>query len=106
MHVRMSPKPHIFANLDKNSPYWGDRVEFTNEYEPIFMDDPDLDESLGQPDEILGVPLGVYRRCTSSLVDLLKARIAEMTKAKDDAGVKRLSELCESIRSRIDKTVT
>ena len=102
MHVRMSPRPHILINLDSDWPYWGDRVEFGGKYEPIFSSDPPATDD-PQPDQVLGVPLGVYRRCTAELVSRLDSRIADLGRKEDLAGVARVSELCTAVRTHVDE---
>ena len=101
MHVRMSPKPHIFANFDGDWPYWSDRVEFTNKNEKIFQDDPEPTDA-PPPNDILGVPLGVYRRCTPELVSRLESRVSEMHLDEDVAGAVRGSDLCAAVSKHVD----
>lgn len=101
MHVRMSPRPHILINLDSDWPYWGDRVEFGGQYEPIFSSDPPATDD-PQPDQILGVPLGVYRRCTTELISRLDSRIADLGRKEDLADVERVTEFRDLISNHVD----
>jgi hypothetical protein len=71
MHVRISPKPHQFIELDRS--YWSRRVEIETAYYPV--------------------PDGIWIECDQKLLDEMSRHIADAEKKGDQMKVDRVSFL-------------
>ena len=102
MHVRMFPKPHIFANLDGPG-YFGDRITFAATDDRYLFYGEEYPPG-PRPDHILGIPLGTYRRCNAGLVRSIEKKLATVEGEKGDIGrVVDIRSLLACVREHIDQ---
>ena len=101
MHVRIAPKPHIFANLDGPG-YFGDRVSFDRTDPDFLFPGEEYPLELQLPGHIMEIPLGRYRRCSEDLIDDLESVVKKKQRAGDESGAQEGQALIDEVYTHVD----